>query len=118
MESLREDPELAAEMVGLMGRELRIARKKTEELERELTAERKRVSTLEASYTTEKERAEAAEYTRDIFKLNMEKFGKQSKRLLRELEHNKKEIKKEREEFVLGSSSDGGLDRKILTKSS
>lgn len=39
MDTLLGDPELAAEMVGLMGRELKITRKKAGELEQALTEE-------------------------------------------------------------------------------
>jgi len=39
MDTLCEDPELAADMVGLMGRELKSTRRKAEALEREFTDE-------------------------------------------------------------------------------
>lgn len=93
------DTQLASEIVVLLGRELKLVKKKVEDLERELSEEVRHVliiicrdfilrhylSNKQSSRKAEKERADVAEYAMKASNLKAEKFGQENLKLRDEL---------------------------------
>ncbi|CAA7269822.1 unnamed protein product [Cyclocybe aegerita] len=99
MESVNNDPELASEMLGLMGKELKAARLRIKELESELEKSPTiAVHRYSEEVTDFKERTEAAEYSMIILRKHVDEVNAENTRLRLELDglkDSKTWIKKE-----------------------
>ncbi|KAF9463651.1 hypothetical protein BDZ94DRAFT_594837 [Collybia nuda] len=87
------DSQLASEMVVLLGRELKVVRKRVEDLEQELTEEK-------SAHRVDKERAEVAEQTNATLILDVEKFGRENRALWDEMKSTRRMKQQEEDQEV------------------